>query len=82
MHIHTASKKHQNKPMFQKFCQQLYHVCLALVFRLLKDGMTTPEIVRCSNGHFRRVVFGLGPYIASYPEQVWLACIVQNWCPK
>ncbi|KAF8889756.1 hypothetical protein CPB84DRAFT_1816420 [Gymnopilus junonius] len=24
----------------------------------------------------------LGPYIADYPEQVWLATIVSNWCPK
>ncbi|KAH9976656.1 hypothetical protein BGW80DRAFT_1250159 [Lactifluus volemus] len=24
----------------------------------------------------------LGPYIADYPEQVWLAAIVQGWCPK
>ncbi|KAH9012978.1 hypothetical protein EDB84DRAFT_1278416, partial [Lactarius hengduanensis] len=24
----------------------------------------------------------LGPYIADYPEQVWLTGIVQDWCPK
>jgi hypothetical protein len=28
------------------------------------------------------VIYGLGPYIADYPEQALLACIVQNWCPK
>jgi hypothetical protein len=39
-------------------------------------------VVRCPDGHYRRVVYGIGPYIADYPEQVWLACIVQNWCPK
>ncbi|KAJ7142563.1 hypothetical protein C8R44DRAFT_571794, partial [Mycena epipterygia] len=44
--------------------------------------METPEVVRCPDGHFRRVIYRLGPYIADYPEQVWLACIVQNWCPK
>ncbi|KAF9552778.1 hypothetical protein CPC08DRAFT_768043 [Agrocybe pediades] len=38
--------------------------------------------VPCLNGHYRRVIYSLGPYIADYPEQVWLACIVQNWCPK
>jgi hypothetical protein len=27
-------------------------------------------------------VYGLGLYIADYPEQALLACIVQNWCPK
>ena len=44
--------------------------------------MTTPDVVRCPDGHFRRAVYGLGPYIADYPEQALLACIVQGWCPK
>jgi len=44
--------------------------------------MTTPEVVKCPDGHLRRTVYGLGPYIADYPEQVWLAAIVQDWCPK
>jgi len=44
--------------------------------------MTTPEVVKCPDGHFRRAIYGIGPYIADYPEQVWLASIVQGWCPK
>ena len=44
--------------------------------------MTTPEIIRFADGHFRRVIYGLGPYIADYPEQALLACIVQGWCAK
>lgn len=44
--------------------------------------MLTPEVARCPDGHFRRVIYGLGPYIADYPEQCLLACIVQNWCPR
>jgi hypothetical protein len=44
--------------------------------------METPDIVRCPDGHFRRVIYSIGPYIADYPEQVWLAAVVQNWCPK
>jgi hypothetical protein len=44
--------------------------------------MTVPRVTRCCDGHFRRVVYGLGPYIADYPEQALLACVVQNWCPK
>ena len=39
-------------------------------------------MVKCPDGNFRRAVFGLGPYIADYPEQVWLAGIVSNWCAK
>jgi hypothetical protein len=48
----------------------------------LRPGMTIPEVVRCADGHFRRAVYGLGPYIADYPEQALLGCIVQNWCAK
>lgn len=48
----------------------------------LKAAMTIPEVVRFPDGHFRKVIYGLGPYIADYPEQALLACIVQGWCPK
>ena len=44
--------------------------------------METPEVVRCPDGHFRHVIYSLGPYIADYPEQVLLSGIVSGWCPK
>ncbi|KAI0245554.1 hypothetical protein BJV78DRAFT_1137758 [Lactifluus subvellereus] len=44
--------------------------------------MTTPKVVLCPDGHYRHAIYGLGPYIADYPEQALLACIVQGWCPK
>ncbi|GBE83019.1 hypothetical protein SCP_0500620 [Sparassis crispa] len=44
--------------------------------------MTTPEVTLCADGHYRRVVYGLGPYIADYPEQALLACVISGWCPK
>jgi len=44
--------------------------------------MTSYEVIKFPDGHFRRVIYGLGPYIADYPEQVFLSGIVQNWCPK
>jgi Plavaka transposase len=78
----AASKRQRKKPLYQKFCRQLYHACLSKIFHPLKAGMTTPEVVKCPDGHFRRAVYGLGPYIADYPEQVWLSGIVQGWCPK
>ncbi|KAJ7205518.1 hypothetical protein GGX14DRAFT_335225, partial [Mycena pura] len=40
------------------------------------------EVMLFPDGHYRRVIFGLGPYIADYPEQVLLACVVQGWCPR
>ncbi|KAF8903656.1 hypothetical protein CPB84DRAFT_1845636 [Gymnopilus junonius] len=80
--IPKTSKWQRKRPEFQRFCHQLYHQCLALVFEPLKPYMETYKVVKCPDGHFRCAIFGLGPYIADYPEQVWLGGIVSNWCPK
>ncbi|KAG1743142.1 hypothetical protein EDB19DRAFT_1894810 [Suillus lakei] len=40
------------------------------------------KVVHFGDGHYRRVIYGLGPYIADYEEQVLLACIVCGWCPR
>ena len=48
----------------------------------LKPGMTKPVVTRCPDGHFRRIIYGLATYIADYPEQALLSCIVQSWCAK
>ena len=44
--------------------------------------MTTPVICRCPDGHYQRVIFDFASFNADYPEQVLLAGIVSNWCPK
>ncbi|KAF8870197.1 hypothetical protein BD779DRAFT_1614206 [Infundibulicybe gibba] len=43
------------------------------IFQGLKPNMTTPVVRQCPDGHFRRIIFGFGPFIADYPEQVMLA---------
>ena len=77
-----ASRQHRHTPAFQQFCQQLYHACLARIFAPLKRSIMTAKVVWCPDGHFCHAIYGLGLYIADYPEQVWLAGIVQGWCPK
>lgn len=77
-----ASKRQRKRTEFQMFCRQLYHMCLDLIFAPLKEYSTKPKIMKCPDGHFHHVIFGLGPYIADYPEQVWLSGVVSNWCPK
>jgi hypothetical protein len=78
----SATKRYKDDPRFRKFKKQLFHSSLSRILASLKPAMTVPEVVRFGDGHFRRVIYGLGPYIADYPEQVVLACIVQNWCAK
>jgi hypothetical protein len=77
-----ANNESRNDASFRKFRRQLLHSSLAKILESLRPGMTTPEIVRFPDDHFRRVIYGLGPYIADYPEQALLACIVQGWCAK
>ena len=82
MNLFTADKDHQDSALYRKFRRQLFHSSLSGILQPLEPGMTKPEIVRCPDRHFRRVIYGLGPYIADYPEQALLACIVQGWCAK
>ena len=77
-----ANKKHSDTTVFRNFKRQLFHTSLTRIFKNLKPFMELPEITRCPDGHFRHVIYGLGPYIADYPEQVLLTCIVQGWCAR
>ncbi|KAJ7712748.1 hypothetical protein DFH07DRAFT_872806 [Mycena maculata] len=67
---------------FRTFRRNLFHGSLRHILQSLKQGMTVPEVTLFADGHYRRVIYGLGPYIADYPEQVLLACVVQGWCAK
>jgi hypothetical protein len=78
----VASRRQQGTDEFRNFLKQLYHDALAAILEPLREGMTRPHVLRCPDGHFRRVVFAPGPFIADYPEQVYLGGIVQGWCPK
>ncbi|KAI0072406.1 hypothetical protein K474DRAFT_1686643 [Panus rudis PR-1116 ss-1] len=62
-HGHTDSED------FLKFRRQLFHQSLETILASLHAAMTTPEVTLCADGHYRRVVYGLGPYIGDYPEQ-------------
>ncbi|KAI6006921.1 hypothetical protein EDD15DRAFT_2153545 [Pisolithus albus] len=80
--IPKAAKKYVDDPVFRRFKKQLFHVAMSRILASLKPSMTTPEVLKCPDRHFRRIIFGLGPYIADYPEQVLLSGIVQNWCRR
>ncbi|KAG1860759.1 hypothetical protein F4604DRAFT_1882540 [Suillus subluteus] len=71
-----TTKEHASDPRFRKFRCQLFHSSLSKILERLRPGMTKPEVAKFSDGHFRHVIYGLGPYIANYEEQVLLTCIV------
>ncbi|KAI0309566.1 hypothetical protein OF83DRAFT_1071876 [Amylostereum chailletii] len=80
--IPKTDQQYQNDGCFRTFRRQLFHSSLHVILQPLREGMTHPEITLCADGHYRQVVYGLGPYIADYPEQALLACIIQGWCPR
>ncbi|KAJ2975717.1 hypothetical protein NUW54_g11684 [Trametes sanguinea] len=80
--IPKTNRRHANDPAFRKFRRQLFHTSLGRILQPLRQWMKRPEIVRCADGHFRKLIYGIGPYIADYPEQALLACIVQGWCAR
>ncbi|ETW82490.1 hypothetical protein HETIRDRAFT_316844 [Heterobasidion irregulare TC 32-1] len=66
---------------YRLFRKQLYHALIAHILSPLRDGMTSPVVLRCSDGHFWHAIYEIGSFIADYPEPVVLAGIVQGWCP-
>jgi hypothetical protein len=83
MQLHlVAEKEHAGDSDFRNFHCQLFHTSLAQILSSLRPAMSDPEVVKCADGLYRRVVYGLGPYIADYPEQVLISGIVQGWCPR
>ncbi|TRM57413.1 hypothetical protein BD626DRAFT_551157 [Schizophyllum amplum] len=78
--IPKTDKAHQDSATFRSFRQKLFHASLHHILRSVKPAMKVPKIIRYGDGHYRKTMYGIGPYIADYPEQVLLACIVQGWC--
>lgn len=65
---------------FRDFRRRLFHGCLSMILEPLKSFMHEWDIVQCSDHHFRRAIYGIGPYIADYPEQTTAAGTIYNWC--
>ncbi|KAG1849361.1 hypothetical protein C8R48DRAFT_750259 [Suillus tomentosus] len=80
--IPKTDRSHSKDDAFRIFRRQLFHSSLSAILSSLRPVMTTYEVVRCGDGHFRRVIYSLGPYIADYEEQLVLSCVVKHWCPK
>lgn len=78
----SAMDEYSLETSYRNFPCQIFHNALSVILSSLKDGMTSLEVIKFSDGHFHQVIYGLGPYIADYEEQVLLACIVHGWCAR
>ena len=74
-HLHKVKK---NWKRWKRKCH--FSWCLSFILESLHSGETIPEVYRCLDGYYHRVIWGIGPYLGDYPEQVLLSCIVQGWC--
>jgi hypothetical protein len=77
-----ADPAHKDDADFHHFHRQLFHSSLTAILEPVKQVIIKPRVTRCTDGHFHHIIYGLGPYIADYPEQAILTCIVQGWCPR
>ncbi|TBU36576.1 hypothetical protein BD309DRAFT_995548 [Dichomitus squalens] len=80
--IPKTVREHSDTAAFRICKKQLYHAALAHLLEPLRPWMTTPRVLRCPDGHYRRAIFEIGPFIADYPEQVYVSGVVSKWCPK
>lgn len=65
---------------FRDFRHRLFHGCLTVINTTIKPYMQMWDLVQCSDHHFRRTIYGLGPHITDYPEQLVAAGVVYGWC--
>ena len=72
-----ASKEHVDDILFQKFHHQLFYTSLAKILHLSRLLWKSLRLLN-SWWAFHQAIYSLGPYITDYPEQVLLACIVQD----
>jgi hypothetical protein len=55
---------------------------MEVILAPLRDGMTTPVVRRCPDGHYRKAIYDLAGYIADYPEQVLVTGVRYGWDTK
>ncbi|KAK7471975.1 hypothetical protein VKT23_000083 [Stygiomarasmius scandens] len=80
--IPKSDREYDKDPEFRLFKKKLYHASITAILQSLKPTMTNPVVRRCPDGYYCCAIYDLAAYIADYPEQVYLAGIVQGWCPK
>ena len=67
-------------PSFENFAAISSMGSINQILQLLQEYMEMPDVVHYGNGYYQHTIYGIGPYIADYPEQVLLACVMQGWC--
>ncbi|KAJ3571178.1 hypothetical protein NP233_g3927 [Leucocoprinus birnbaumii] len=76
--IPKTNKTHEQVLMSSD--DMLFHDSLSVILCSLKPFMETPKLTPCGHGYYHRILYGIGPYIADYPEQCLLTGVTNGWC--
>ena len=76
-----GARKDTDTEEFRDFKRNLMHRSIATILLPLKPYMLTPDVIQCPDGYFRCAIYGLGPHISDYPEQMSLTWLLFGWCP-
>ncbi|KAN0084625.1 hypothetical protein V8E55_008129 [Tylopilus felleus] len=57
----------------------LVYLSVGNIRNTARPYMTMWDLIHFGDQHYRQVVYGLGPYIADYEEQVLLTCLAFRW---
>ncbi|KAG2118676.1 uncharacterized protein F5147DRAFT_542082, partial [Suillus discolor] len=70
--ILKSTKEHNDNIKYRNFRRQLFQRSLVKIFESVKPFMENFDVTHFPDGHYRRTVYGLSPYIVDYPEQILL----------
>ena len=76
----SGAQKDTNNEVFRDFRWRVFHGSLTVINKPLEPFMQEWDVIWCPDHHFRRAIYGLGPYIGDYPEQTAASGIVYGWC--
>lgn len=79
-HEVIGAQKDTDNENFRDFRRRLFHGSITMIHKPLEPFMHEWDVIQCSDHHFRRAIYGIGPHIADYPEQTAAAGIVYGWC--
>ncbi|KAJ7573918.1 hypothetical protein C8J56DRAFT_1065436 [Mycena floridula] len=81
--VPKTDRQHSDSADFRTFRRQVFHESLCRILKYFRQGMERPEPpIWYGDGYYHCTIYGISLYIADYPEQVLLACIVQGWCTR
>ncbi|KAF9642903.1 hypothetical protein BDM02DRAFT_3192497, partial [Thelephora ganbajun] len=76
----TGTREDMKDKIFRDFRRRLFHGSLTVINNTIKPYMQRWDLIRCPDHHFCQAIYGLGPYIADYPEQSVAAGTVYGCC--